>query len=393
MLHIKTRQNVDEKHGRNIITYTEMCLYCCTRYELGQIGLHTCNFAIEWMIEQMQHKLEERHWYSLLFIIGTGNEHKIDAVKTLIRDFTATFKPKHIIKWMRDNHIVWLSVKPLLSLLESNRREVRKLGSFSSRVLSRTEWSDKLLKNEGFESEVLSTTKRISAKQKERIRGPHRNGDESGGYNHNQGGGRKRQRPKSAHYFARKSKIEDNPQRKRSSSGDKNKHVSRVSEDVPRRRATALEKSEHWFTGWLIDHSKLRLVCELGKGAFGTVYRGTYRHTGVAIKVCQTKKEAKLQSFLREINVMLKLRPHCNVVQIYGVCIHKKRPFMVLEYIDGGSLLDLICDKTNEFPDEQKRAILLDVSVGMEHLHAAGIVHRDLAARNILVRKGGELIF
>lgn len=134
---------------------------------------------------------------------------------------------------------------------------------------------------------------------------------------------------------------------------------------------------------WLIPYTQLKIEKELGSGAFGAVYHGKYRHTTVAIKVTRSVAQRQLTAFVDEVKVMVNIPPHANVVQIYGVCIHKSKPHMVLEYMNGGSLEFLLRQRsllTDELYD-----IVWGVALGMEHLHAHNVIHRDLAARNILL--------
>jgi serine/threonine protein kinase len=59
---------------------------------------------------------------------------------------------------------------------------------------------------------------------------------------------------------------------------------------------------------------------ELGSGSFGTVFKGTYNGRPVAIKVSKPGVEEALRDFLREAEVMMKIEPHPNVIQLSTSC-------------------------------------------------------------------------
>ena len=58
---------------------------------------------------------------------------------------------------------------------------------------------------------------------------------------------------------------------------------------------------------------------------------------------------------------------------------------LVMEYVDGGSLRDLIDSRSAALSDVDMLNITIGIVAGLLHLHSLKIIHRDLAARNILV--------
>jgi serine/threonine protein kinase len=84
---------------------------------------------------------------------------------------------------------------------------------------------------------------------------------------------------------------------------------------------------------------------------------------------------------------MSSLQPHKNIAQIYGVCEHKNKTYVIMEYLPGGSLdrmLQLKAEGKTISGDERIR-LAAGIASGMVHLHAQKIIHRDLATRNILI--------
>lgn len=79
------------------------------------------------------------------------------------------------------------------------------------------------------------------------------------------------------------------------------------------------------------------------------------------------------------------LRPHPNVVTILGVCMQVDDPFIVSEYLDGGSLANLLLDGSIPISSEVALQMCADIASGVSHVHNEGILHCDLASRNVLV--------
>lgn len=142
-------------------------------------------------------------------------------------------------------------------------------------------------------------------------------------------------------------------------------------------------------TKGLISYRELKFGKELGRGAFGVVYSGTYRDQTVAIKTIQgTPTPESLQEFNEEANLLANVPPHPNVVQFIGIT-RAPNVVLVTELVDGGGLDSRL--KKKEIPVGWNDIFrwALGIAAGIEHLHRNGILHRDLAARNVLVDSTG----
>ncbi|PRP87207.1 hypothetical protein PROFUN_01469 [Planoprotostelium fungivorum] len=122
---------------------------------------------------------------------------------------------------------------------------------------------------------------------------------------------------------------------------------------------------------------------ELGKGASGTVIKGTWNGTtDVAIKVMNDLSEfldeEELKSFYREIEMLSQLR-HPEVVTMYGYSIKKGVICLVTEFVPGGTLAEIELDPLTTV------TILMAIASGMVFLHKKKIVHRDLKPANVLI--------
>ena len=78
----------------------------------------------------------------------------------------------------------------------------------------------------------------------------------------------------------------------------------------------------------------------------------------------------------------MSMRPHANVVQLFGVCLRPCRLALVFEYMEGGNLRQVLDQPAIRLNLSDGLRIALEIAAGMSHLHAEGICHRDLAARN-----------
>mmetsp|Transcript_21949 Transcript_21949/g.24523 ORF Transcript_21949/g.24523 Transcript_21949/m.24523 type:complete len:604 (+) Transcript_21949:240-2051(+) len=137
---------------------------------------------------------------------------------------------------------------------------------------------------------------------------------------------------------------------------------------------------------WKIAEEDLTTLNEIGQGAFGVVYVGRYKLETVVIKKCTQKDEKANESFIRECVTMVDMKPHPNVVQIYGVCIHQNslECDMVMEHVQFGSLDTVLYGNT---PLNEKTIwhFLKGIIEGIIHIHNANLVHCDIAARNVLI--------
>src|SRR5262249_23593504 len=139
---------------------------------------------------------------------------------------------------------------------------------------------------------------------------------------------------------------------------------------------------------------RYRVLACLGAGGMGTVYKAHDPELDrlVAVKVphFHGSPEAQAQArqrFLREARAAARVR-HPHTCPMHDVGEHAGTPFAVMAFIDGSNLSTLV----QRGPLEPARAVELvrKVALGLEAVHAAGVVHRDLKPGNILLDAGGE---
>jgi serine/threonine protein kinase len=139
---------------------------------------------------------------------------------------------------------------------------------------------------------------------------------------------------------------------------------------------------------------RYEIVEFLGKGGMGSVYKARHTLIGniVAIKILHThliNDDASRERFKAEARAAISLR-HQRLMSVsdYGVA-PSGQPYIVMEYVDGISLADLLTQRkyleSNEFFD-----LFEQVCEGLAHAHAKGVVHRDIKPSNIMLSNVSE---
>jgi tRNA A-37 threonylcarbamoyl transferase component Bud32 len=160
--------------------------------------------------------------------------------------------------------------------------------------------------------------------------------------------------------------------------------IRRKKQRKAKKSATTVGLESLRGSNFFTPYSEIQFGEILGSGASGQVFIGKWKGTKVALKMSMTQATDAL---IREIRLMIELRPHPNIVQILGYTVHPETQniILILEYCDGGSLDTVLFDQQTSPPMSQKVAWIKSITNGVLHLHANNIVHRDLAARNILL--------
>lgn len=131
----------------------------------------------------------------------------------------------------------------------------------------------------------------------------------------------------------------------------------------------------------------------LAGGGMGDVYRGYDRSTQqpVAIKVLKPEIVAQdpdqLQRFAREGELLAKLN-HPNIVKVIQMAQEEGRHYIVMEYVSGGTLRDLLAEQP-QLPIKRIMEIALDLADALTRAHRLNIIHRDLKPANVLMAEDG----
>lgn len=135
----------------------------------------------------------------------------------------------------------------------------------------------------------------------------------------------------------------------------------------------------------------------LGRGATGRVLLGVHSQTGQKAAVKVVSKSELNEEYERPTNnkgglpygiereiIIMKLLTHPNVLRLYDVWETSKALYLVLEYVEGGELFDLLVER-GPLHEEEAVKYFRQIVLGTAYCHALGICHRDLKPENLLL--------
>ena len=131
----------------------------------------------------------------------------------------------------------------------------------------------------------------------------------------------------------------------------------------------------------------------IGCGGMGNVYRGTDILTGEPVAIKQLRLELRagmpqvVERFLREGEALRRLN-HPNIVKMLAAVDEGSQHYIVMEFVGGGSLADLLAQQPR-LPLERVLAIGLELSDALSRAHHLHILHRDIKPANILLAEDG----
>ncbi len=137
---------------------------------------------------------------------------------------------------------------------------------------------------------------------------------------------------------------------------------------------------------------KYKVLERLGRGGMASVFLCEHKlmRRRVAVKVLPAARShdpASLERFYREARAVAAV-DHPNVVRAYDIDQDDHLHFLVMEYVDGTNLYDLV---TRGGPLDPVRAAhyVAGAAAGLQHAHDMGLVHRDIKPGNVLVERSG----
>ena len=144
--------------------------------------------------------------------------------------------------------------------------------------------------------------------------------------------------------------------------------------------------------GVILDR-KYRILEEIGSGGMAKVYKAINMTNRRIVAIKMLKSEFRddtefLRRFSREAGTVMKLS-HENIVRAYEVGSYDGLPYIVMEYVEGHTLKELI-DTNGPFPVRTAIGITCQILDALSHAHEFGIIHRDVKPQNVIVTDRGK---
>ena len=141
---------------------------------------------------------------------------------------------------------------------------------------------------------------------------------------------------------------------------------------------------------------RYRLIERIGLGGFSEVWKAADQmaeDSVLAIKIYAPERgmdDRGIKQFRREYAVVLNLN-HPSLLTARHLDVWEGRPYLVMPYIEGGSLADKLADEVN-FSESQLATLLAQMGDALAYLHGEDILHQDIKPDNILIDKNGKYI-
>lgn len=140
--------------------------------------------------------------------------------------------------------------------------------------------------------------------------------------------------------------------------------------------------------------NRYEILSQLGGGGMAIIFKGrdTLLNRAVTVKVLRpeyTDDEEFVARFRKEAQAVAKLS-HPNIVSVHDVGQENGTHYIVMEYVEGQNLKQIIKEMGRESVDHAID-IAKQICDGLQHAHENGIVHRDIKPHNILVNDNGQV--
>ena len=126
------------------------------------------------------------------------------------------------------------------------------------------------------------------------------------------------------------------------------------------------------------------------EGGFALVSRVFWNGSAFALKQPKVKivlRKSDMRDFMAEVKVQGKVRHPC-CVAIFGVCLQPDNPFILMEWVGGGTVYKCLGDE--EMPPSARLTCVREVASALDCLHSCGIVHGDIKSLNVLLTMSGR---
>jgi len=167
----------------------------------------------------------------------------------------------------------------------------------------------------------------------------------------------------------------------------------------PEERGTEPEQSLDKSFGYGKNFgAKYELGKEVGRGHFGHTCsgrgkKGDIKDHPIAVKIISKAKMTTaiaIEDVRREVKLLKSLSGHKYLIKYYDACEDANNVYIVMELCDGGELLDRILARGGKYPEDDAKAIVVQILTVVSFCHLQGVVHRDLKPENFLFTSSRE---
>ncbi|HEY3407232.1 MAG TPA: serine/threonine-protein kinase [Propionicimonas sp.] len=161
---------------------------------------------------------------------------------------------------------------------------------------------------------------------------------------------------------------------------------------APHRDIITTRSVVHRLSSGFVLSSRYRLIERVASGGMGQVWAATDQvlERKVALKVThpqELQKHAVTERFKAEARYAAQLS-HPNIVEVFDFGSHDDLTFLVMEFIEGPTLAEMLTAE-GPLPGDRVRTILLQLAGALARAHEHGIIHRDLKPANVIISPDG----
>lgn len=153
----------------------------------------------------------------------------------------------------------------------------------------------------------------------------------------------------------------------------------------------------NWTAGTALNNGRYILNTQMGKGVFGLTYQATNTESGQTV-VVKTLSETldqhpEFERFKQRFLIFAQRLSHCqhpHLVQVLDYFEDAGRPYLVMDYIPGQTLAELI--QSGAMPEAKAMDYIRQIGNALNVLHHAGLLHRDIKPQNIILRQDTDSV-
>lgn len=136
-----------------------------------------------------------------------------------------------------------------------------------------------------------------------------------------------------------------------------------------------------------ILHERYEIERVIGQGSYGITYvciDSRDKRRCVVKQMRRTKRKESTEMIDREINILRKL-DHPNIPNLIDIFTFQKEKFIVMEYMKGHNLEELIFHKTKTFSEKESLLLIKQLVLTIDYIHKKGVAHGDIRIPNVIL--------